>query len=64
LTSYRLRFHREVEGFVNWISPTPQEDEIRGLIVAIISRAVTTSFPDASVFPFGSYATKLYLPLG
>ncbi|KAJ7137931.1 hypothetical protein C8R44DRAFT_339409 [Mycena epipterygia] len=57
-------FHREVEGFVNWISPTPQEDEIRGLIVAIISRAVTTSFPDASVFPFGSYATKLYLPLG
>ncbi|KAJ7706865.1 hypothetical protein B0H17DRAFT_1001303 [Mycena rosella] len=57
-------FHREVEGFVNWISPTPQEDEIRGLVVAIISRAVTASFPDASVFPFGSFATKLYLPLG
>ncbi|KAJ7685750.1 hypothetical protein DFH06DRAFT_1159264, partial [Mycena polygramma] len=57
-------FHREIEGFVTWISPTPQEDEIRGLIVAIISRAVTTQFPDAAVFPFGSYATKLYLPLG
>ncbi|KAJ7143183.1 Nucleotidyltransferase, partial [Mycena crocata] len=57
-------FHREVEGFVNWISPTPQEDEIRGLVVAIISHAVTSSFPDAAVFPFGSYATKLYLPLG
>ncbi|KAJ7178821.1 hypothetical protein C8R43DRAFT_871690 [Mycena crocata] len=57
-------FHREVEGFVNWISPTPQEDEIRRLVVAIISYAVTPSFPDASVFPFGSYATKLYLPLG
>ncbi|KAJ6622921.1 hypothetical protein B0H10DRAFT_2162680 [Mycena sp. CBHHK59/15] len=56
--------HREVEGFVNWISPTPQEDEIRGLVVEIISRAVTTAFPDASVHPFGSYATKLYLPLG
>lgn len=56
--------HREVEGFVKWISPTPQEDEIRGLVVAIISRAVTASFPDATVFPFGSYATKLYLPLG
>ncbi|KAJ7029399.1 hypothetical protein C8F04DRAFT_1265053 [Mycena alexandri] len=56
--------HREVEGFVNWISPTPQEDEIRGLVVAIISHAVTTSFPDASVYPFGSFATKLYLPLG
>ncbi|KAJ7453071.1 hypothetical protein FB451DRAFT_671356 [Mycena latifolia] len=57
-------FHREVESFVKWISPTPQEDEIRGLVVSIISRAVTTSFPDATVFPFGSYATKLYLPLG
>ncbi|KAF8205499.1 hypothetical protein K438DRAFT_1817936 [Mycena galopus ATCC 62051] len=57
-------FHREVEGFVNWISPTPQEDEIRGLVVAIISRAVTSAFPDSAVFPFGSYATKLYLPLG
>ncbi|KAJ6531077.1 hypothetical protein B0H19DRAFT_1190228 [Mycena capillaripes] len=57
-------FHREIEGFVNWISPTPQEDEIRGLVVAIISRAVTASFPDATVLPFGSYATKLYLPLG
>ncbi|KAJ7264869.1 hypothetical protein B0H12DRAFT_1101213 [Mycena haematopus] len=57
-------FHREVEGFVNWISPTPQEDEIRGLVVEFISRAVTSSFPDASVFPFGSFATKLYLPLG
>ncbi|KAJ7766625.1 hypothetical protein B0H16DRAFT_1661318 [Mycena metata] len=56
--------HREVEGFVNWISPTPQEDEIRGLVVTIISHAVTTSFPDASVHPFGSFATKLYLPLG
>ncbi|KAJ7154186.1 hypothetical protein C8R46DRAFT_1041916 [Mycena filopes] len=56
--------HREVEGFVNWISPTPQEDEIRGLIVAIISHAVSSSFPDATVFPFGSFATKLYLPLG
>ncbi|KAK7019515.1 hypothetical protein R3P38DRAFT_2631942 [Favolaschia claudopus] len=57
-------FHREVEGFVNWISPTPQEDEIRGLVVQIISRAVTAAFPDAQVCPFGSYATKLYLPLG
>ncbi|KAJ7633171.1 hypothetical protein FB45DRAFT_523299 [Roridomyces roridus] len=57
-------FHREVLAFVNWISPTPQEDEVRGLVVQIISRAVTAAFPDATVCPFGSYATKLYLPLG
>ncbi len=56
--------HLEVEAFTNWISPTPVEDEIRELTVAIISRAVTAAFPDAKVLPFGSYETKLYLPSG
>lgn len=49
---------------MNYISPTPAEDEVRGLVVALITRAITTNFPDASVHAFGSYATKLYLPLG
>ncbi|TFK68303.1 hypothetical protein BDN72DRAFT_960372 [Pluteus cervinus] len=56
--------HHEVEAFVKWISPSPVEDEIRGLIVQTISRAVESAFPDATVLPFGSYETKLYLPLG
>ncbi|KAG6888367.1 hypothetical protein C0992_008669 [Termitomyces sp. T32_za158] len=56
--------HREVEAFMNYISPTAVEDEVRGLVVALITRAVTKKFPDASVHAFGSYATKLYLPLG
>ncbi|KXN91438.1 Poly(A) RNA polymerase cid14 [Leucoagaricus sp. SymC.cos] len=56
--------HKEVEAFTNWISPTPIEDEIRELTVAIISRAITVAFPDANVMPFGSYETKLYLPSG
>ncbi|KAH6902452.1 hypothetical protein BKA70DRAFT_1306935 [Coprinopsis sp. MPI-PUGE-AT-0042] len=47
--------HREVEAFTTWISPSPIEDEIRGLVA---------KFPDANVLPFGSYETKLYLPLG
>jgi len=58
------RLHNEVEAFVNWISPTPVEDEVRGMIVALVSKAVTSSFPDAQVLPFGSFGTKLYLPLG
>lgn len=58
------RLHQEVEAFVKWISPSPVEDEVRGLIVAQISRAVTSQFPDAKVLPFGSFETKLYLPLG
>ncbi|KAI0005940.1 hypothetical protein BJV74DRAFT_760958 [Russula compacta] len=56
--------HREVEAFVKYISPTPEEDEVRSLVVALISRAISKRFLDAKVFAFGSYETKLYLPLG
>ncbi|KAF8646922.1 hypothetical protein AX16_007014 [Volvariella volvacea WC 439] len=56
--------HREVEAFVNWLSPSPVEDEVRGLIVKLIERAVVDTFSDARVLPFGSYETKLYLPQG
>jgi non-canonical poly(A) RNA polymerase PAPD5/7 len=58
------RLHREVKAFVEYISPTPVEDEIRELVVQMISKTVTDAFPDAQVHPFGSFATKLYLPLG
>jgi non-canonical poly(A) RNA polymerase PAPD5/7 len=58
------RLHREVEAFVHYISPTPIEDEVRSLVVELVSRAITKAYPDAKVSPFGSYATKLYLPRG
>lgn len=58
------RLHREVDAFVKYMSPTPVEDEVRSLIVKSISNAVTKDYPDAKVLPFGSYQTKLYLPLG
>ena len=63
-TDWVDRLHREVESFVHWISPSPVEDEIRSLIVTQISNAIQANFPDAKVLPFGSYQTKLYLPLG
>ncbi|KAF9038900.1 hypothetical protein BDZ89DRAFT_1061003 [Hymenopellis radicata] len=56
--------HREVSAFTKWMSPTQGEDEIRGLVVEQIRRAVTSAVKDARVEPFGSYATKLYLPSG
>jgi non-canonical poly(A) RNA polymerase PAPD5/7 len=62
LCSHRL--HREVEAFINYISPTPVEDEVRSLVVDLVSAAVTQAFPDAKVEAFGSFGTKLYLPLG
>ena len=53
-----------MEAFVKYISPTHEEDEVRSLVVTLISQAISTKFPDAKVFAFGSYETKLYLPLG
>lgn len=58
------RLHAEVEAFVKYISPSPIEDEVRGLVVALVQKAVSQSFPDATVLPFGSFETKLYLPTG
>lgn len=58
------RLHREVDAFVRYISPTPVEDEIRSLVVLQIQRCISNKFPDAKVRSFGSYETKLYLPLG
>lgn len=34
------------------------------MTVQLIQKAITQDFPDAQVLPFGSYQTKLYLPLG
>ena len=49
---------------MKYISPTREEDEIRSLVVTQISKAISNRFPDARVSAFGSYETKLYLPLG
>ncbi|PCH37934.1 hypothetical protein WOLCODRAFT_148891 [Wolfiporia cocos MD-104 SS10] len=63
-TNVAEMLHRDVEAFVKYISPTPEEDEVRSLVVELISRTVRRAFPDAQVLPFGSYETKLYLPVG
>ncbi|TFY80031.1 hypothetical protein EWM64_g3977 [Hericium alpestre] len=56
--------HREVEAFTRFISPSSEEDEVRSLVVQMIQQAVMKNFADAKVMPFGSFETKLYLPLG
>lgn len=58
------RLQKEVEAFVEYISPTKAEDEVRGFIINLITGAVVRNFPDAKVLPFGSFETKLYLPSG
>jgi len=58
------RLNQEVDAFVDYISPTPEEHETRGMIVHWIRKTVIAEFPDAEVVPFGSFATKMYLPTG
>ncbi|KDQ14046.1 hypothetical protein BOTBODRAFT_33162 [Botryobasidium botryosum FD-172 SS1] len=56
--------NREASAFVEYISPTEAEHSIRGLVVESIRRAIVGRWGDATVTPFGSFETKLYLPLG
>jgi non-canonical poly(A) RNA polymerase PAPD5/7 len=58
------RLQNEVEAFVEYVSPTKAEDEVRRLFVNLIPRAVARNFPEAKVMPFGSFEAKLYLPSG
>ena len=64
VTDEDFRLQKEVEAFVEYVSPTKAEDEARGMVVNLITRAVVRNFPDAKVMPFGSFETKLYLPSG
>lgn len=64
LTISSLRLNEEVKAFVDYISPTPQEHETRLLMVEWIRKVIVAEYPDAQVLPFGSFETKLYLPLG
>jgi len=58
------RTHKEVKAFVEYISPTPEEHEVRSMVITSIARAIKSTWPDARISPFGSFETKLYLPLG
>lgn len=58
------RLHEEVKAFVKYISPWREEHHARTMTVEIISREIVKAYPDALVLPFGSFETKLYLPLG
>lgn len=63
----RLATHRltaEIASFVSFIRPTPDEHELRTLVVEGLRRAIRSEWPDADVYPFGSFGTLLYLPGG
>ncbi|KAK4206578.1 putative Poly(A) RNA polymerase protein [Rhypophila decipiens] len=56
--------HQEIVDFYNYVRPRAFEDEIRDGLVRDLSGWVRRKFRDAEVYPFGSYASGLYLPTG
>ncbi|ORX92810.1 Nucleotidyltransferase, partial [Basidiobolus meristosporus CBS 931.73] len=54
--------HQEIQHFVEYISPSPEEHEMRFMVYKSIEQVVQSLWPEAKVRLFGSYDTQLYLP--
>lgn len=54
--------HLEILDFVEFISPLPEERNMRRDVVSRLTAVINDLWPRARVDVFGSYRTKLYLP--
>ncbi|EPY52646.1 poly(A) polymerase Cid14 [Schizosaccharomyces cryophilus OY26] len=54
--------HQDITQFVDYITPTPEEHAVRKSLISRINSAVLKKWPDVSVYVFGSFETRLYLP--
>lgn len=57
-----LRLHQEIEDFFTYMSPTPEEHQLRLVVVHRIKNVISNLWPEAHVEVFGSFRTGLYLP--
>ncbi|XP_067006314.1 terminal nucleotidyltransferase 4B isoform X2 [Anabrus simplex] len=54
--------HHEIEDFYQYMSPTPEEHQLRVNVVRRIKKVILGLWPEATVEIFGSFRTGLYLP--
>ncbi|XP_063042150.1 terminal nucleotidyltransferase 4A isoform X2 [Engraulis encrasicolus] len=54
--------HEEIVDFYNFMSPRPEEADMRQEVVDRIERVIKELWPTADVQIFGSFSTGLYLP--
>lgn len=54
----------EMEAFYECVRPRPEEHRLREKVVNSIRTAVGDKYRDATIHPFGSFTTELYLPSG
>ncbi|XP_014671434.1 PREDICTED: non-canonical poly(A) RNA polymerase PAPD5-like isoform X2 [Priapulus caudatus] len=71
LTPWRIRtqytpgvvgLHEEIEDFYKYMSPRPEEQQMREEVVQRITNIIESIWPSAKVEIFGSFRTGLYLP--
>ncbi|KAF9374391.1 hypothetical protein CPC16_001331 [Podila verticillata] len=53
---------QELKDFVQYISPTREEHQVRRYVFRVVQELVRGIWPDAEVRVFGSFDTQLYLP--
>ncbi|CAG5125640.1 unnamed protein product [Candidula unifasciata] len=57
-----LGLHEEIIDFYEYMSPQPEEVEMRNAVVERLRSVIGDLWPDARVEIFGSFRTNLYLP--
>ncbi|KAI1380253.1 hypothetical protein F4677DRAFT_452700 [Hypoxylon crocopeplum] len=67
LTSYSAaavgtRLHLEIAEFYQYVGPRDFEERIRNQLVANLRKVIKKKWPDADIYPFGSFMSRLYLP--
>ncbi|KAF8931598.1 hypothetical protein BGZ47_011757 [Haplosporangium gracile] len=62
LPSVPIMLTQELKDFVDYLSPTPEEHQVRKYVIQWIAKTVSELWPDSEVHVFGSYDTQLYLP--
>ncbi|KAG0284631.1 hypothetical protein BGZ96_011032 [Linnemannia gamsii] len=62
LPSVPIMLTQELKDFVDYLSPTPEEHQVRKYVIQWIAKTVSDLWPDSEVHVFGSYDTQLYLP--
>jgi non-canonical poly(A) RNA polymerase PAPD5/7 len=64
--NFTVRLHEELLDFCAYVSPKPAEQTMRAELIDRLNALVREAFPSSPrvhLKPFGSYATKLYLPI-
>ncbi|EEB06137.1 poly(A) polymerase Cid14 [Schizosaccharomyces japonicus yFS275] len=54
--------HQDILNFINYLEPTPQEHAVRKSLITKLDRAIRAKWPEVTVYVFGSFETRLYLP--